>query len=137
MTKEELAKQLDGIEYGAAIRKDLLKQAKDNGMVIVYGASDDLMELEGAINDEGGCYQGEIFRIDKKGLLPDRDQIDDDDELEKWFKRKKKAKELGAVWCAKGEPLWTYSTSIPHATFNVMEDNEIQCRGIVFSIDDL
>lgn len=137
MTKEELAKQLDGKEYRKEISKDIIKKAKSNGLVIVYGASDDLMELEGAINDEGGCYQGEIFRVDKEGLLPDRDQIDDDDELEKWFKRKKKAKELGAVRCAKGEPPWTYSTSIPHATFNVMEDGGVQCRGIVFSIDDL
>lgn len=137
MTKEELAKQLDGIEYGVDIRKDLLKQANASGLVIVYGASDDLMELEGAIIDEGSCYQGEIFRIDKEGLLPDRDQIDDDDELERWFERKKTAKKLGAVWCAPGEPAWTYSTSIPHATFNVIEDGDVQCRGIVFSIDDL
>lgn len=143
MTKEQLAEKLDGIEYGAAINPDLLKGAKDNGLVIVYGVSDDLMELEGAIEDEGGCYDGEEFFIDKEGLLADRDQIEDDDELEEWLTRKKRAKKLHALWFGgdkKSDVAWTYKTTIPHATFKVYEGEdkqEVQCVGIVFSIDDL
>ena len=136
MTKEELAKLLDGKEYRQEILSDLLTSAKQNSLVIVYGYSDDLMELEGAIEDEGGCYGGEVFLIDSYGLLGDRDDLDDD-ELEEWLKRKKKAKKLEAVRCAKGEPAWTYKTNIPHATFNVVDEDGIQCRGIVFNITDL
>jgi hypothetical protein len=140
MTKEELAKALDGKEYRKEISSDLLTAAKQNGLVIVYGHSDDLMELEGAIEDEGGCYGGGTFLIDSFGLLPDREDIDDEDELENWFKRNAGAKEIKAVWSAKRQPAWTYKTKIPHATFNVIEgdgDTEVQCRGIVFNISDL
>lgn len=142
MTKEELAKQLNGKKYREDISEEILKQAKVAGLVIVYGQSDDLMELEGALNDEGGCYEGEEFLIDKEGLLPSRDDIEDDDELEKYFSRKKKAKKLHALWFdGESNIAWTYKTTIPHATFDVMEEDgdekEIQCRGIVFSIDDL
>jgi hypothetical protein len=114
--------------------------AKQNDLVIITGASDDLMEVEGAITDEGGCYGGGEFLIDKEGLLPDRDDIDDDVEAESWLRRKKKAKKITAVRCAPGKPAWTYETSIPHATFNVIEgdgDEEVQCIGIVFNIKDL
>ncbi len=139
MTKEELAKKLDGKEYRSEIPDALVKDAKANGLVIVYGHSDDLIEFEGAIHDEGGCYDGGSFLIDRKGLIPDRDDIDEDDELEAWLKRKKKAKKIEAIWCDPNEPAWTYKTLIPHATFNVIEgdgDTEVQCRGIVFSIND-
>lgn len=140
MNKESLAafaKLLDGKSYREEIPKNTIAIAKKNGLVIIYGHSDDLMEIEGTIYDEGGCYGGGEFFIDKKGLLPDRDEAEDDDELESWLKRKKKAKKIEAIWCAKGEPAWTYKTDIPHATFNVMDDGEIQCRGIVFNKSDL
>ena len=34
-------------------------------------------------------------------------------------------------------PAWTYMTDIPHATFDVMDDGELYCRGIVFALADL
>lgn len=139
MTKEELAHKLDGKEYRKEISSELLTLAKQHGLVIVYGHSDDLMELEGAIEGEGSCHEGDKFLIDSYGLLDDRDDLDDD-QLEEWLKRKKSAKKLEAVWCADGQPAWTYETKIPHATFNIIEgdgDTEVQCRGIVFNITDL
>ena len=38
--------------------KEEIAIAKENGFVIVTGASDDLVELEGAITDEGDCWEG-------------------------------------------------------------------------------
>lgn len=137
MTIHDIAKRLNGIEYRYDLPQHVVKDAKKHNIVIVYGLSDDLMELEGAIYDEGGCYGGGQFLIDEKGLLADRDNIEDDDELEDWFKRKKTAKKIEAVWCAKGEPAWTYKTKIPHATFHIMEEGEVQCRGIVFNLSSL
>jgi hypothetical protein len=139
MTKEELAKQLNGREYGSETTRTDINHARAHGLVIVYGASDDLMELEGAIEDEGGCYEGGEFLIDSEGLLPDRDDIDldDDDELEEWVTRRKKAKKLTAVRFGEGQPAWSYETDIPHATFDIKEDGEVYCRGIVFSVDSI
>ena len=63
MTKEELAEKLNGMEYRTDIPKELIEQAKENGLVVVYGYSDDLIEFEGAFYDEGSCYKGGKFLI--------------------------------------------------------------------------
>jgi hypothetical protein len=52
MTAKELAQQLNGLPYPFRAPKALIAQAKQDGLVIVQGASDDLMELVGAIRDE-------------------------------------------------------------------------------------
>ena len=59
MELKEFATMLNGREYGyPQFTQEELRIAKDNGFVIVSGASDDLVELEGAITDEGGCWEG-------------------------------------------------------------------------------
>lgn len=137
MTKEELAAQLDGNEYGSEIPTATWRGAKAAGLVIVYGASDDLMEMEGAISDEGGCYDGGTFKIDARGILPDwADVKDDEDTAADYLVRKGNAKEITANWDTDGYS-WTYTTDIPHATFDILEDGEKYCRGIVFSVKDL
>jgi hypothetical protein len=138
ITKESVAAELNGIEYPCRIKKDLVEQAKAAGLVIVYGASDDLMEFEGAIYDELGCYEGGDAWIDSKGLL-DRGQIDDDDEaIADFVARKKKAQKIQAIWSECGnDAAWTYRTDIPHATFDVMDEGDTYCRGIVFALADI
>lgn len=138
MTKEELAAQLDGIQYPAhrAITKDQIAAAKAAGLVIVFGASDDLMEFEGAIRDEFGCYNGGTALVDADGLLPDRESIEDDDKLRAFFQREPLAKKIKAVWDTDGFS-WIYETDIPHATFDVWEGEDGYCKGIVFAISDL
>lgn len=138
MTPQQLADQLDGSEYPLRIGKMMIEYARQQGLVIVYGASDDLMEVvAGAIHDEGGCYDGGTLYIDKQGLLPDWEQIEDDeDEAEAYFKRKSIAKQIEAVW-NKDSICWQYKTDIPHATFKIMEDGEVYCIGMVFDIKEL
>lgn len=59
MDIKEFAKSISGKEYGfPQFTKEEIETAKENGFVIVYGASDDLMEFDGAIRDEAGCYEG-------------------------------------------------------------------------------
>ena len=59
MELKEFAKKIDGKEYGYQIFSDEeIQIAKDNGFIIVYGMSDDLMEFEGVMRDEGGCFDG-------------------------------------------------------------------------------
>lgn len=125
MTPQELAEKINNREYGYQIFSDVKEIAKQNGLVIVYGASDDLMEFDGAIYDEAGCYDGGVVRVDKNGIC---------DNCE--------ADYIEALWCknaddTKSDVAWQYNTQIPHATFNILEDGEIYCIGIVFSIEDL
>lgn len=138
MTKEEIANMLNGIEY-CADYSDIAKQAKDNGFIIVSGASDDLVEFDGAIRDEGGSFDGGDVYFDRKGVAQDGEKL---------------ANKITAVWCGKvgnkpagdleefqaenGKVIaWAYKTDIPHATFMMYEDGEPYCRGIVFSIEDV
>lgn len=136
MSKEQLALALDGMEYPPKIRAEIILAAKAERLVIVYGASDDLMEFEGAIYDELGAYGGTTAFVDSKGLLPSRDSIDNDTELEDFFIRRKTAKTIKAIW-GRNDYSWIFETNIPHAMFNIIEDGEKYCRGIVFSLDDI
>ena len=136
MNAKGIAAALNGSQYPLRIPTDIVKGAKEAGLVIVYGASDDLMEFEGAIRDELGAPT--TAYVDSKGLLPDRDSIRDDDELKDYFARQPHAKPIEALWCKEGEYSFTYRTDIPHETFEVLEDGcPPYCRGIVFALADV
>lgn len=137
MNATQLAELLNNTQYPVRINDELKKQANENGLVIVYGASDDLMEFEGAVRDEFGCYDGGTALVDSKGLLPEREDIDDDDALEEYFSRKNNVQPIEALWCKEDGYSWTYKTDIPHETFDVLDEAEEYCRGIVFSLSDL
>jgi hypothetical protein len=139
MNKEELAAQLNGIEYPAHrnIAGHIIEQAKAAGLVILYGASDDLMEFDGAAREEIGCYNGGTAFVDPHGVLADEDSLDSPNEIHDYRNRRPLAKEIEALWCAEPGYSWTYKTDIPHATFEVVEDGEPYCRGIVFDLHDL
>ena len=130
MSLDDFAKALDGKQYGyPQFTEKEIAAAKENGFVIVTGTSDDLMEFEGAICDEGDCFDG-------RDVYFDRDGVSQNDE--------KKANCITAAWCDEtkvdknGKVIpWTYQTDILHASFMVYEDNEPYCRGIVFSINDV
>ena len=124
MTAKDLAARLNGREYLNEIMPEEEKEAESNGLVAVFGYSDDNVELAGAISDEIGAFDGVVFYVDKDGNYcvwesdaPNRIQ---------------------AVWCApESEAAWTFKTDIPHETFNIYEDGELFCIGIVFAMTDL
>lgn len=136
LTPEAFAATLAGATYRNVLTREQAKVAKEAGLVIVYGQSDDLMEFDGAIYDEAGAYNGTVVMVDPKGLLPDRESIEDDDVLQDYFERKPKAATIEALWSSDGDYSWTFRTRIPHATFEITEDGEPYCRGIVFALED-
>lgn len=137
MTKEELAAQLTGLEYPTRIPGSLIVAAQSAGLVILCGASDDLMEFYGTRREEIGCYDGGTAFVDAAGVLPDRDCLDGDEEIAEYVQRLKSAKAIEALWCKEDGCSWTYKTDIPHATFEVVEDGQPYCRGIVFALAEL
>ncbi|HBD00131.1 MAG TPA: hypothetical protein DC053_13445 [Lachnoclostridium sp.] len=129
MDKKELAKLINGREFGYEPFRDVRQVAKASGLVIISGASDDLMEFDGAIYDEGGCYDGGKVFFDRNGISQDGSE---------------RANCIEAFWCdktaldEKGNVInWTYKTDIPHETFMIYEDREPYCRGIVFDLADM
>lgn len=138
MDAKQLAEMLNGREYLSEISSIEEATAKANGLVVVHGASDDLMEFRGAIYDEVGCYDGGSALVDAAGVLDTWENVSDDEETAaRYLKRKRAAKTIEALWCAEPGYSWTYKTDIPHETFEIVEDGEPYCRGIVFSIKDL
>ena len=112
MTLKEFAKMLDGREYLHEITKEEEALAKELGFVVVFGYSDDNAELRGAIYDEIGCFDG--------GKLEHKDLPD----------------AIYAKWCDRESNYpWSYETSIPHETFNIYENGDYWCIGIVCDIN--
>lgn len=127
----EFAKKLDGREYGEEILRKEELMAKELGFVVLFGCSDDLAELRGAIYDEVDCWDGGEILLDKDGIVEDCD-------CKYGRTAKENAKVIEIVWCGgEGEYCWSYKTDIPHATFEIEEDGEKYCKGIVFDIKSL
>lgn len=133
MTLKEFAQKLNGREYGyPQFTKEDLAIAKENGFIIVRGASDDLMEIDGAINDEGDCFDGGTLKLDiADGKFVDSDEDESFDVVA-----------IEARWCKDHDDEmniipWTYATSVPHEKFMIYEDGKPYCQGIVFQNDAL
>ncbi|MFK0092863.1 hypothetical protein [Pseudomonas sp. NPDC090592] len=60
-------------------------------------------------------------------MLPNRDCLDDDEEIAEYVHRQKSAKPIEAHWCKEDGYSWTYKTDIPDATFDVVDDGEPYC----------
>jgi len=134
MTPKEAAAQLNGNQYREEGSKELFQTMKANRLVAVFGGSDDLIEMRGAINDEVGAYDGGFAYVTPSGLLENECG---NERCPHFTKLKKTAAEIEALWCAEEDISWTYRTDIPHETFLIMEDDETYCRGLVFSLDRL
>lgn len=123
MTAKQLAARLDGREYLKEITPEEEREAEANGLVVVYGFSDDNIEFAGAIYDEIGAYNGRTVYVTPNEVYTDNTHG---------------GRPLTAVWCKEGYDFaWMFETDIPHKTFRILEDGEHYCLGIVFSIDDL
>lgn len=131
---EKLIEMINGRQYRDEITEDIRQYAKDNNIVIVFGASDDLMEFDGAIYDEVGCYDGGIAYLNKNGLFENKCEKEHCPYAEEEIK---KCKTIEAIWCEKEDCSWTYKTDIPHNKFNIYEDEELYCIGIAFYIKDM
>lgn len=131
MNAKEFAERLNGREIGDELDRAEEKLAKESGLVVVFGASDDLCEFRGCIDDEAGCYNGGTIPLLNGKLLPNHE--DCDCEFCGYKDLLANAITITAVWDEPGEAAtWTYRTDIPHETFDIMEDGEVYCRGIVF-----
>jgi len=124
LTCKGLAERLNGREYGREMNKTDEAGALKNGLCVVFGASDDLMEFRGAIAHEAGAWEGVNIAITENAVLEDPENFES-------FEHK-----IKAVWGKDGIS-WTYETDIPHETFDIMEGENVYCRGIVFSVKNV
>ena len=133
LSEKELAEMLNGRQYTGELNEEEEQLAKDSRLVIVFGASDDLMEFRGFIWDELNCYNGKDAYILNGNILTQRC---DDYNCPHFKKEIERASKITALWGKEGFS-WIYETSIPHKTFVIYDNDELYCRGIVFSVDNL
>ena len=134
MNMKEMARLLNYRISEGDIPKDIRELARSEGMVIVYGYSDDLMEFDGAINDEVSAYDGRTAYLDANGII--RNECDNED-CPYHQAILQNARVVKAIWHDVGNPCWTFETTIPHETFDIKEDDELFCIGIVFYLSDV
>ena len=136
MTAKELAARLNGRRYRNEMTSEEMFIAKEFGLVVVFGASDDLMEFHGAIDGEVDCYDGGTAYVSNREVFRAPDNCDKCETCDYVASKKETCSTITALWC-EGDYDWSYHTEIPHETFEILEDGEKYCRGIVFSIADL
>ena len=154
-TIEDLAKLLDGNEYRDELQNDyginVYDLCKEKGWVIAYGASDDLLELEGAISDELGAWDGCIAQFYKKdSYYPEYEEEDTYRKAKEDIfypieeSTLKKTKEtnykdtvvIESLWCPSGTDMsWQINVAgAPCVKFNVMEDEEVYCEAAIIDM---
>ena len=127
---KQFAKQLNKTQYPFVLSPAQVKYCKDNDIVVVFGDSDDLMEFDGAIYEELGCYISgargyKTCYLDKDGNIFGADRGNKSKDLTNY-------KTIKIWWCKDDKYCWQYETNIPHETFDIMEDDEFYCKGMVF-----
>jgi hypothetical protein len=135
MTKEELAQKLNDHQYRQDFPADVMKQARVNGLVVMFGYSDDLLEMRGALEDEIDCYDGDVVKFDKEGFVQGNMEDEEDDDI--IIKMATRRKNGIRVQASNDKGCWVLKTKVPHAKFNIMDEGELQCEAIVFSLKDL
>jgi hypothetical protein len=130
ITTKELSARLNGRERRKEMTKEEEAEARAAGLVVVFCASDDLMEFRGAIDDETDCYEGGTAYLTNAGLVHNECE---DECCHYYLEQCDKAQTIKAVWGDSGCS-WTFQTGIPHHTFDIMEDGDTYCRGIVFAL---
>jgi len=139
MNALDLANKLDGC---TDISKADEQLAKDNDLVIVYGYSDDNIEVAGAIREEIGAYGGGEVLFHKGEVLTECDNPCDHCQNEDL---KNVAQRVTAHWSEESqgkEYSWVMEadSSIIAYPFDMREnaeDDEYFCKGLVFDLGQI
>lgn len=126
----DLANQLNGCIYRKEVDENIETIAKENNLVIVFGASDDILEFRGAIDDEAGL----TAYIYNKELLQNKCSAYECPYYENVMvpASRKFQREFDH-----DEGYWMIDTDVPHFSFMVYEDDERTQKygqGIVFNL---
>ena len=139
MTAKLFASQLDGREYPFELSRDEERIAQENRLLVVYAASDDLCELEGFTREEVGAPG--LVCVTKEGEILLKIEDDDAEVLKRYgvfaeaMQKRSGGVNIESIWCEEPDgPSWTYRTMAPHETFNIMEEGEVYCRGLVIQL---
>lgn len=147
LTKEKLAELLDGHDvlnrdmYGIPTNMEVW----NNNLVVMFGHSDDLIEVRGAVHNEIDSY-GE----DKLALVLAGEKIDDDEDvmnidipgifrLSDDYNQSNNPRLITVRYGSEENTQadWEFDTAMPHATFMLYLKGKPFCKGIVIDLDEI
>ncbi len=127
MTLKKFTERINGRQYLNELTDEDIQIAKENGFLIIYGYSDDNVEVDGIFRDEFGAYNGTtvFYRPSDKSVYESEDSREGDIEI-------------NCLWCAEdSEFTWSFKTSLIHETFEIYDGDEKFCLGIVIDINNI
>ena len=144
MKKEELAQLLNGRQYGEKMTTEEIIQAEKNGLLVCFGYSYDFLEFKGLILDVAAVYEKDTkyLYIDKNRKLTyiSQEKINEIKEILEDYNMDfiLPIIPIKIQWCPEElDCSWLITTDIPHATFDIYDDGELYCRGIVLELTDI
>lgn len=121
MTLKEFSEKINGRQYLNELTDEDIEIAKENDFLIIYGYSDDNVEVDGVFRDEFGAWNGTTIYYRPSDKVVYQSETPDINDVE-----------ISCLWCAKdSEFTWSFKTSIPHETFKIYDESEKFCLGIV------
>lgn len=148
ITKEQFAALITGNEYLEEMTREQETVAKDNNLLVLFGQSDDLLEMRGVIHDEVGAFEGGDY-----ALVLDGELYADDEEENAYHKAKgnivmplsddynndDNPRLISVDWCPENNPAlsWCIFSNMPYASFTINRDGESFCEGIVIDLDEI
>lgn len=132
---QKFAQRLNGREYKQEMTAEDKALARAEGVVVVFGCSDDRTIFYGDIEAEVDTTNGGVIYLTEDGLF---------EECPCGCVHSKRAKDkasaISVKWC-QGPYVWSYETEIPHATFEIIDNQPAEnlkfCQGMIFSLDHL
>lgn len=122
MTIEEFAEGLNACAISDEIPYFMILEAQRQHYLIIYGVSDDLIEVEGACYEEFDAFRPTTLYITSNHVYSSEEA------------HPAEAKPIHVEFSppTQQQPsMWKFKTDIPHATFDITRDNELFCRGLV------
>lgn len=143
--QEKLAQKLDGREVGSEITEQECREAKKDGLIVVFGESDDLCEFRGVFEEEFSSYKGNTYYwIEGKfRILLGESDLEECPQCNEVCPNCSQSGDgkfyVKQEWCPKGyDGSWLFTTNIPNAAeFKIYEDGSLYGNGLVINIDDL
>lgn len=118
---QDMAMKMSGVQHGN--EEQFRDELREKNMSIIFGYSDDCMEADGVMYDEYPVFDGGSAAILDECFVAVAGHA---------------YTEVFAIWNDdKDGASWRYEAEFPHAEFLIFDGEELYCRGIVFSIDDL
>lgn len=132
LTATTLAAILDGGFCGNELPRNEAERAQASGLVVVFGESDDKVVMRGAIHNEIYAFNGVSMFVNQAGLIVNECI---DAHCPHFSRLLTNAAKVEALWAAGPDYSWTFSTTIPHEKFTILDcEGQKFCAGIVFSL---